>query len=240
MELNKIDHNELMTAAIEWDVFNWSNALVHWSGIVKSLNKDAKILCLGERNGGLSLWFALQGFKVTCSDFGGPTDAARELHTKYGVSDFIEYADINIFELPYPAESFDVVACKSVIGGLKLDYKNKQTRTLENQKLAIDEVRRILKTGGFFLGAENMKGSRLHQLLRKVLKGKNIGWRHFEVKELRWLLRDFTTTNIVFFGFVGSYFPFTWFNRIFSSLDSILSKLLPNGLLYISFITAKK
>src|SRR6478609_10988283 len=99
MELNKIDHDELMKAAIEWDVFNWSNALVHWSGIVKSLSKDAKILCLGERNGGLSLWFALQGFRVTCSDFGGPTDAARELHRKYGISDFIEYADINIFSL---------------------------------------------------------------------------------------------------------------------------------------------
>ncbi len=240
--MNKVEKNELMRATIEWDVLNWSNALAHWTPVLRTLNKETtKILCLGERNGGLSLWFALQEFKVVvCSDFGGPTAAARKLHAKYQVSEFIEYADINIFALPYHADSFDVVACKSVIGGLKLDYKDKTTRTLKNQKLAIEEVRRVLKDGGYFLGAENMRGSWFHQLLRRMLKGKNIGWRHFKVNEVKELFNDFTKVNISFFGFLGSYFPFQWLNRIFSAVDSILSKLFPSKVLYISFIAAKK
>lgn len=232
---------ELNQAIIEWDIQNWSKTLVYWAPVIETVNKtNAKVLCLGERNGGLSLWFALQGFKVICSDYGGPREEARRLHLKYGVSDLVEYEDLNIFSLPYASDTFEIVACKSVIGGLKLDYKDRNTRTLDNQKLAVDEVRRVLRPGGFFLGAENMKGSWMHRLGRELLKGKKIGWRHFRMKELKWLLQDFTHLDILFHGFLGTYYPIGGLNTVFDKADSLFSRFLPDDMLYIGFIRAIK
>ena len=239
--MSEVKYLERIEETIEWDILNWSRALAHWLVVVEQLDKtNTKILCLGERNGGLSLWFALQGFRVVCSDFGGPREDAKKLHSKYGVSDKIQYADLSIFLLPYASDSFDIIACKSVVGGLKLNYKDRTTRTLQNQKLAMDEVRRVLKPGGYFLGAENMKGSWIHSVGRNALKGKKIGWRHFQVFELKYLLQDFTHSDLLFFGFLGTYYPFRWLNRVFGRVDNILSKYLPDTMQYIGFIRAKK
>lgn len=43
---------------IEWDVNNWSKTLIFWAKqFPPNLNSDSKILLLGERNGGLTLWW---------------------------------------------------------------------------------------------------------------------------------------------------------------------------------------
>lgn len=226
---------------IEWDVFNWSHALRHWSQLVSKIpTVGVKVLCLGERNGGLSLWFALQGFQVICSDYLGPREAAHKLHERYGVADRVQYADISIFQIPFADNTFDVVACKSVIGGLKLDYKDKKSRTIENQKLAVDEIRRVLKPGGMFCGAENMRGSWLHMSARKLLKGDKLGWRHINVSEIHQLFSEFGTVRFRFHGFLGSYYGNKTVNRISSGIDRLLSRILPNRWLYIGFIVAKK
>jgi SAM-dependent methyltransferase len=230
---------QLMNDVIEWDVYNWSHAVEHWETTVGKL-EGGRVLCLGERNGGLSLWFALRGFQVICSDRNGPSDAARALHARHGVSQRIEYAEIDIFDLPYPENSFDLVACKSVIGGLKLVYKDASTRTLENQKLAVDQVRRVLKPGGYFLGAENMRGSLLHRWARYVRKGKKIGWRHLATDEIAWLFRDFAACDLRYFGLLGSYHRLDPINRLTSRLDTALSAVLPASWLYICFIAARK
>lgn len=235
------DNEALIKDVIEWDIENWFGVLSHWSPWLSELDKNtAKILCLGERNGGLSLWFALQGFRVICSDFGGPKEVAHLMHKRYGVAHLVEYSDLNIFELPYSENAFDVVACKSVIGGLKLDRKDKNTRTLANQKLAVEEVRRILKPGGLYLGAENMRGTILHSGARKLLKGDKIGWRHFQVSEVHALFENFGDTRFKFFGFLGSYYKYRLLNIVTSNIDSMLSTLLPKGWQYIVFIVARK
>lgn len=232
---------QLVRDVIEWDVYNWAHATEHWEAVAQLENiSQGKVLCLGERNGGLSLWFALRGFSVVCSDRGGPSDTARQLHARHGVADRIEYADIDIFRLPYADDAFDIVACKSVIGGLKLVYKDATTRTLENQKLAVDEVFRVLRPGGYFLGAENMRGSTLHRWARKLRKGKKIGWRHLATDEVRWLFADFASCELRFFGLFGSYHRLDVINRIASTADRVISNLLPKSWLYICFIVARK
>jgi len=226
---------------IEWDVFNWSHALKYWShDVAKTPTEGTKVLCLGERNGGLSLWFALQGFQVICSDFQGPREDANKLHERYGVAGRVQYADISIFQIPFNDNTIDIVACKSVIGGLKLDYKDKRSRTIENQKLAVEEIRRVLKPGGIFCGAENMRGSWLHMSARKLLKGDKLGWRHINVLEIHQLFSEFSHVRFRFYGFLGSYYGNKTINRISSGIDRLLSHILPNRWLYIGFIVGKK
>ena len=119
-------------------------------------------------------------------------------------------------------------------------YADTTTRTLDNQKVAIEEIRRVLKQGRYFLGAENMLGSWVHQGARKILKGKNIGWRHLKISEIEWLFKDFSSTQFRFFGFLGSFYMSENLNAVFSKMDSLLSVLLPKHWLYIGFIRCKK
>ena len=226
---------------VEWDVLNWSRCLPLWSAYIRRYPPGkSRVLCVGERHGGLSLWFASQGFQVVCSDFGGPSSQARELHARFKVGSRIEYLDMDIFNSRLPDDQFEIVACKSVIGGLRKDPKDKKSRTIENQKLAVQEMKRILKPGGAFLGAENMKGSILHQWMRRAAKGKRIGWRHLSVGEVKWLFDEFADLDVRYFGVLGTLYRSPWINRVFHSVDRILSAVMPNSWLYISFICARK
>ena len=226
---------------IEWDVRTWSPCLDFWVPAIYGMNPDlTRVLTLGERNGGLSLWFALQGFQVACSDFGGPTQQARALHAKHGVTDRITYADVNIFSIPYPDLSFDIVACKSVIGGLKLNPRDRKTRTLHNQSLAVAEIHRVLRPGGFFFGAENLVGTRLHQLARAWEKSGRVGWRHLTLGEIRQLFTSFERVDQQAYGFFGSRFTRFALDRLTAILDSALCPLLPANWQYVSFIRARK
>ncbi len=236
----KVSDSGLIADIIEWDVSNWSRALAIWQPQLSKLDKtNAIVLCLGERNGGLSLWFALQGFRVICSDLNGPTDAARLLHKKHGVDSLVTYSKVDVFKTGFEDSSIDVVACKSVIGGLKLNYHDKLTRTLENQKRAIDEVHRILRPGGSFLVAENMRGSWLHRLARQLLKGKRIGWRHLSIGDLSWLFSDFDNVDVEFLGFVGvgSLPLLSWISKL---INSAFEKVAPSSWLYIGVVQARK
>lgn len=214
---------------IEWDVRNWSKCLPFWVPALQKINPScARVLALGERNGGLSLWFALQGYCVVCSDFRGPTARARELHQEYGVADQITYADVDVFRMPFEAESFDVVACKSVIGGLKLVYGDPSTRTLENQATAVSEIHRVLKHRGVFCGAENLQGTVCHRVLRHCIKRGQIRWRHLTPGEIKSLFRAFEQVNCKTYGFLGTQFTFLGLDFATSIVDSWLSCLVPS------------
>jgi hypothetical protein len=54
---------------IGWDIHNWWPVIEFWSDNL--VFKDKKVLALGEREGGISLYFASMGAKVICSDYGG-------------------------------------------------------------------------------------------------------------------------------------------------------------------------
>jgi SAM-dependent methyltransferase len=231
----------LLKDIIEWDVRNWSHCLDFWVPVVQTIEPaSASVLTIGERNGGISLWLALQGFSVICTDLGGPTPRARELHQEYEVSTRVSYADVSVFSLPYPEASFDIVSCKSMIGGLKLVTRDATTRTLGNQSRAVAEIHRVIKPGGFFLGAENLTGTWFHRKIRYWMKGGRVGWRHLTCAEIDQLFNSFEVVEQQPYGFLGSHFGLPILDFLAAAIDSCACRLLPAHWQYISFIRAKK
>ncbi len=153
----------------------------------------------------------------------------------------ITYGSADVFSLAYLDNQFDVVACKSVIGGLSRDYKDRSTRTLENQKLAMAEIGRVLKPGGLFLGAENLTGTKVHMGLRKLRTKGKLGWRYLRLSEIGWLFDSFSRCEQKPYGFLGTYWPKACgLNALCAAADGWLSRILPASWLYISFIRARK
>jgi len=134
---------------VEWDVPNWSVALDYWQEHTACDLPSIHALEIGSRRGGLSLWLALCGAHVLCTDIDGPSEIAAEKHFEYGVSRQVEYADLDALDIPY-AEAFDVVLFKSVLGGIgRGNRKDRQCR-------AVAEMYRALKPGGELWFAENL------------------------------------------------------------------------------------
>lgn len=231
----------VLNDVIGWDIRTWSPCLDFWSPVLQGLNPAAaRVLTIGERNGGISLWFALQGFRVICSDYGGPPPSVKEIHAKHGVGALITYADVDAFAMPYPDESLDIVACKSVIGGLKLKRGDASTRTFANQRLAVAEINRVLRPGGLFLGAENLAGTWVHQKARELAKQGRIGWRHLTAGEIESLFKGFAALEQRCYGFLGSRVAWLGIDHLTALLDAALCPLLPESWLYVSFIRARK
>ena len=228
----------LLNDILEWDVLSWAPCLDFWAAVMACCGPN--VLTVGERNGGISLWFALQGFKVTCTDRNGPTQRARELHQEHNIGHQVTYTESNVFALPFPDASFDIVACKSVIGGLKLQYADAATRTLENQTRAIQEIHRVLKPGGYFFGAENMAATWFHQKMRRWVKRGRVGWRHPTRKEIDLLFACFEIVEQQPHGFLGSKFSKLGLDRLSVAIDAWACPLLPADWQYISYIRARK
>ena len=62
---------------IEWDINNWSSAIEYWHMHRHSEWSSMKAIEIGSRHGGLSLWAALNGMDVLCTDLKGPSNEAR-------------------------------------------------------------------------------------------------------------------------------------------------------------------
>jgi SAM-dependent methyltransferase len=230
-----------MREVIQWDIYNWGEALRFWSEAIRHLDPiRSRTLALGERGGGLSLWLADQGFEVYCTDNGGIKDHVLEIHRAHRPKGQIHYRDVNIFDIPFEDEYFDLVICKSVIGGLKLKARDASTRTLENQKKAVDEIFRVLKPHGHFLGAENMEGHPLIRRIRKWYKKDRIGWRHLATSEIPYLFDSFQKLDTRFFGILPGVLPVDILNRLLFTFNKVAGSLMSDRSKYISFIIAQK
>ena len=80
---------------IQWDIKNWSKCLDFWEENA-DLKPNQKVLALGEREGGMSLYFALKGHEVICSDYNPMPDTTKVMHAEYGVADKISYQKIDM------------------------------------------------------------------------------------------------------------------------------------------------
>lgn len=224
---------------IEWDILNWSRLIPLWLPVLNTLSPDSKVLAFGERNGGMSLMLALLGFKVLCTDREGPTEKARELHKSYNVAHLVTYDSFDIVNDSIQDDKFDLIIAKSVIGGLKEIPNDRSTRTFQVQKNAVYNISRMLKSGGHFLSAENMKGSVLTENYRKW-KGKDNGWRYLQLKEISELSDFFSTFQTKTFGFLPTSSSNLMINRICFWANRHLLEILPSESKYIVFISATK
>lgn len=233
------NYKTLMTDVVEWDVPNWSRAIEAWKcGGSKDNLKGKRVLDLGGRFGGLSLYFALSGATVICSDLefikDGSVENAKALHNKYGVSSLITYEDIDATDIPYENE-FDIICFKSIMGGVGYD------NNYENQLKMMQQIRKALKPGGKCYFVENLVGCRLVQFLRKKLRPWGSHWRYISLDELAELTDGFKLVKRHTFGVIGLMGPNKLLSTILSSADKALEKVVkPHGRYILSCVLEKE
>ena len=162
---------------------------------------------------GLSLYFALKGVDVICSDVNeSGFNRARELHRKYNVQSRISYEKIDATKILYESY-FDIVCFKSVLGGVGHNNYEKQKEMMKNIYFS-------LKIDGSLLFAENLKASVIYQILRKGFAKKS--WRYISSTEAIELTSLFSETNYKTFGFLGVLGRNKWLSNVLSTMDNYL------------------
>jgi len=218
---------------IQWDVKSWSKALNFWEKEV-DWSKIGNGLELGGRQGGLSLWLALKGKKVICSDLKNVEETAKPLHVKYGVTSQIEYQNIDATDIPYE-NHFDVIVFKSVIGSVGY-FGN-----YANQQKAFEQIYKALKPGGVLLFAENLVGSPLHRKLRKKFIRWGVSWRYITLDEMDGFLSEFSSRKIKVTGVMAAFGRSEGQRRLMATLDGLgLNALCPRKWKYITYGIAVK
>jgi len=207
--------------------------------VLDTLPCDSKVFAIGERNGGISLWLALQGFHVVCTDRQGPTQQARDLHKQYGVDDKITYREFDLVNTQDFDTTYDVIIMKSVLGGLKEQYDNAASRTDAIRQKAIDNAYKLLNRNGILFTADNMQGNFFIRFI-KWLKSKQFGWHYLTVNELHDLCKQFSSVSVQGFGIIPSNFPVSVLNKAAYIINSSLRQLLPTNSGYIAFTMARK
>jgi len=189
---------EVLRDIVEWDVPTWKRALSFWEQHASDLT-GTRVLEIGARNGGLSLYFALKGCRVACSDLTGPTPKAVELHRKHRVSQNITYKNIDATAMAFEDGLFDLVCFKSILGGIG------RNDNYQNQRRAVCEMHRVLKPGGLLLFAENARASRLHACLRSRLVRWGKSWRYVSLEEIHDLFAPFDQVELASYGFFAAF-----------------------------------
>lgn len=224
-----IVNSELRRDIIQWDIKNWSKALPFWGAHLPS--KEASVLTLGERHGGLTLWFAQAGFSVTSTDLEGVSEDGIALHKKYNVEKLVTYQNADMLSLPFPDNSFDVIAFKSVLGALA---------SKENQQQAINEIYRVLAPGGTLLFAENLVGTSFHNWVRKKFVKWSTYWRYLDPKKDLDLFSSFESVEYKTQGFLALFGRSEGQRNFLAAFDAVTQWMIPKSKRYIMIGVAKK
>ncbi len=224
----------LLSDVIEWDVPNWSVALRYWRTHTRQCLPNARALEIGARHGGLSLWSAMNGMHVLCTDIEGPSSEAVEKHRRYGVGERVTYAPLDAMAIPY-TNQFDVVMFKSVLGGIgRLDHK-------EHQQSAILGMYRSLRDGGELWFAENLRASPCHQYLRKRYVDWGERWRYVSIPEMKEFLSVFSSVQYTTVGFLGTFGRSARQRTVLGTLDRLgADRLVAESWRYILIGIANK
>lgn len=229
-----LDDEDFVRDVIGWDVESWSK----WLYFIEDLQIDMYkkyILEIGSRDGGVSLYCALRGGIVTCSDLNGPTEKARTLHGRYNVASSVSYRTIDALDMSnVETNSFDIIIFKAVLGWWKYGSLE-QLRFKEN-------IKRCLKHNGLLIFCDSMRGSIFHRLGRRIdrniLSHRGMTWNYAEREDILSLFNEFQLIKENYFGFIR---PFSriWnkymlIHKIFGKVDDIFfNQILPRECLYI-------
>ncbi|MFT4601511.1 MAG: ubiquinone/menaquinone biosynthesis C-methylase UbiE [Arenicella sp.] len=216
---------EEITEIIQWDVKNWKNALPFWDAHF-DVKVGMKVLAIGEREGGLSYYFAKLGCEVYCTDYNEMPEFTQKMHADKGVSDRIKYKKVDMRAIDFEDNTFDIVVFKSVIGALGKK---------EDQDESIIEIKRVLKTGGALLMAENAQASKFHQKLRKKFVNWGERWRYISTEDLQFWASHFSKSEIKSHGFSALFGRSEKQRSALASVDKVFSPLTPKKWKYIYF-----
>jgi SAM-dependent methyltransferase len=216
--------DELTNEIIQWDVRTWGRALPVWQRVLDEVRPRTS-LAVGERDGGLSLWLALNGVNVLCTDLRELPAGVRALHRRHGVEDRVDYAREDVTALSSPDASFDVVVFKSVIGALT---------SRDRQAQAIREIHRVLKPGGVLLFAENLTGTAAHMFLRRSVPWSS-PWRYLSIPDDLTLFAPFGLVEWQTTGFLAALGRSETQRAALARLDSILCRVVPASWQYVLY-----
>lgn len=228
MEQNVI--NDVIT----WDVVNWSKSLPFWEKNIDLENKNYKCLELGARQGGLSLWLALKGNQVVCSDISYDTkphelEKTKKLHQKYNCQDKITYQCIDALNIPYENE-FDIVMMKSTLGGVReflMDVPNIEVKVIE-------QIKKCLKPNGKILFIENCSSTIIHDYARRnKYRHKKNNWNYMKLNEIKSLFSDFNHIETKSVGFIAGFGRSEKQRHFLGNIDNAIENLIPKNLRYI-------
>jgi SAM-dependent methyltransferase len=219
------NNDTLIKDVIQWDIRTWSQTLSFWEENFR-IEPEMTALILGEREGGLSLWFSLKDTHVTCTDLTPFSEKTFQLHKKYNMSSKITYNEgVDITDLSqYPANHFDIISFKSVLGALS---------TKKKQQIAINEMNRILKPNGAILFAENMQGSFLHSFFRRIFIRWNSYWRYLNLNSDLDLFSESKTLKLGTFGFLATFGRTEKQKTLLHHFDKIAKPLIPKSWRYV-------
>jgi SAM-dependent methyltransferase len=224
----------LIQDIIGWDTATWSKALRVWDDAIRERANASPALELGAGRGGVSLYLALHGFSVVCSDIDSPELEARPLHQRYSVIERVSYQAIDATAIPFPDNHFDVVAFKSILGGIGGHGRQ------EALNKTIHEMHRVLQPGGFLLFAENMVGSRVHMFLRRHFVKWGHSWRYFTPADLEGMFGIFARHQLETTGFLSTLGRSEWQRSCLHFLDTVIDPLVTKRQHYLGFGWAQK
>jgi SAM-dependent methyltransferase len=211
---------DLLEDIFGWDVITFAPALEHWQRYVTAdLTRSTALEVGAGQSGGLSLWLALQGCDVVCSTLGEVSPRVRALHRRYGVGHRVRYANIDVLAFD-EREAFDVIAFKSILGGIGANGH------AERQRDAIQRLHAALKPGGNLLFAENVAATRIHAAARARFGAGKDGWRYPTTRELSALLRPFASVQGRTAGFLGTWGSSELQRRASGRVDAFLCRWL--------------
>lgn len=209
---------------VQWDIHNWSKALPFWE---KALPKTKmKCLELGGRTGGLSLWLALKGHEVICSDLKLPKETAETLHKKYEVDSLISYETIDASDIEYENQ-FDLIVFKSMLGAVAMKGQD------HKKQLAINQMEKALKPGGTLLFSENLEASSFHQWSRAKFNSWGSNWNYLTYKEVPELLSNFESVKMRTDGFLATFGRTEAQRNAIGKFDSLIAPIVPKRSRYI-------
>lgn len=227
-------NKKLIKDIIQWDVNNWTIPLNYWEKILD--NEKSKLTCLelGGREGGLSLWLALNGHQVITSDLKNTEQTARPLHDKYSFDGKIIYMDIDATAIPFE-NYFDLIIFKSILGGI--GYNNNKA----SQQELFKQIYKALRPGGKLLYAENIRSTKLHSFFRAKFTRWGKSWRYVTINELKYFMSEFKSCEIKSTGFIGAFGVSEGQKGFLGHADKLLLNFLfPSNWKYIGYGYAVK
>ena len=223
-------NKELRNDIITWDIVNWARSLEFWDKNTSLQNKNYECLELGSSKGGMSLWLALKGNKVLCTDLHGPEADARRIHNKYNCASMISYDALDATRIPYE-NRFDVIIFKSILGGINIEHMDTKAHIL-------NQIYKALKPGGKLLFTENLESTFLHRVLRKHFGTK--GWDYLRIDQMNILFSAYKSVCYTTSGFFGCMGRNEWQRNALGNLDTLLCPIIPQKYKYILTGIAEK
>ncbi|MBA3900103.1 MAG: class I SAM-dependent methyltransferase [Bacteroidetes bacterium] len=215
---------------IQWDTVNWGKCLYLWQNHLKA-DKNLTCLEIGGRTGGLSLWAALKGYKVYCSDLENPEIIAKPLHQKYNVN--IEYLAVNALNMAYN-NHFDLIMIKSVMASIGA------IRDKARIQQAVSQIHKALKPGGKLLFVENKRATPLHMLGRKLFTTWGSNLYYPTTDDMKEIFSPFSKVEYKTTGFLGCFGRTERQKHFLGKIDQAMNFAIPSSCNYVVYGVAEK